>query len=140
MIEVLKLAAENVSKAYDILAFGHTERALELLAKTRTSLRQAIAELENQEPVAHMYPDDLEKFQTDETFAYAYSVEMGSPTKGETVPLYTTPPQRTWMGLTDEIPKGVLLAISNAGLTLLKTQHGYELRKLGPAVANGIKE
>jgi len=38
-----------------------------------------------------MYPDDLEKFQTDETFAYAYSVEMGSPTKGETVPLYTHP-------------------------------------------------
>jgi len=57
-----------------------------------------------------------------------------------TVPLYTTPLQRTWVGLTDEIPKGVLLAISNAGLTLLKTQHGYELRKLGPAVAHGIKE
>ena len=45
MIEVLKQAAEDVSKAYDILAFAHTERALELLAKTRTSLRQAIAQL-----------------------------------------------------------------------------------------------
>jgi hypothetical protein len=44
MIEVLKQAAEDVSKAYDILAFAHTERALELLAKTRTSLRQAIRE------------------------------------------------------------------------------------------------
>ena len=52
MIEVLKQAAEDVSKAYDVLAFAHTERALELLAKTRTSLRQAIAELESQEPVA----------------------------------------------------------------------------------------
>lgn len=52
MIEVLKQAAENVSKVYDILAFGHTERALEILAKTRTSLRQAIAGLESQEPVA----------------------------------------------------------------------------------------
>jgi len=49
MIEVLKQAAEDVSKAYDVLAFTHTERALELLAKTRTSLRQAIAELESQE-------------------------------------------------------------------------------------------
>jgi hypothetical protein len=44
MIEVLKQAAEDVSKAYDVLAFAHTERALELLAKTRTSLRQAIRE------------------------------------------------------------------------------------------------
>jgi hypothetical protein len=49
MIEVLKQAAEDVSKAYDVLAFAHTERALELLAKTRTSLRQAIAGLESQE-------------------------------------------------------------------------------------------
>jgi hypothetical protein len=49
MIEVLKQAAEDVSKAYDVLAFAHTERALELLAKTRTCLRQAIAELESQE-------------------------------------------------------------------------------------------
>jgi hypothetical protein len=53
MIEVLKQSAEDVSKAYDVLAFAHTERALELLAKTRTSLRQAIKELESQEPVAH---------------------------------------------------------------------------------------
>jgi hypothetical protein len=52
------------------------------------------------------------------------------------MPLYTSPPQR--QPLTDEIPKGVLLAISNAGLMLLKTQHGYELRKLGPAIAHGI--
>jgi hypothetical protein len=54
MIEVLKQAAEDVSKAYDVLAFSHTERALELLAKTRTSLRQAIAELESQEPVGYV--------------------------------------------------------------------------------------
>lgn len=39
-----------------------------------------------------------------------------------------------------EISKELLLAITNYGLTLLKTQHGYELRKLGPVVAFGIKE
>ena len=39
-----------------------------------------------------------------------------------------------------EISVTVLQAITNAGLTLLKTQHGYELRKLGPAIAHGIKE
>jgi hypothetical protein len=58
MIEVLKQSAEDVSKVYDILAFGHTERALEILAKTRTSLRQAIAELESQEP--DKYEMDIE--------------------------------------------------------------------------------
>ena len=52
MIEVLKQCAEDVSKSYDILAFGQTERALEILANTRTSLRKAIKDLESQEPVA----------------------------------------------------------------------------------------
>jgi hypothetical protein len=54
------------------------------------------------EPAAWMYPDDLKRFETSETYAQAYSIEMVSPTQGETVPLYTTPPQRTWAGLTDE--------------------------------------
>ena len=52
--------------------------------------------------------------------------------------LYTHPqPKRE--PLTDEqVPNGVLSAISLAGMTLLKTQHGYELKKLGPTVAHGI--
>jgi len=54
------------------------------------------------EPVAWMYPDDLKRFETSETFAQAYSIEVVSPTHGETVPLYTTPPQRTWVGLDEE--------------------------------------
>jgi len=58
--------------------------------------------LKKDEPVAWMYPDDLKRFETSETFAQAYSIEVVSPTHGETVPLYTTPPQRTWVGLTDE--------------------------------------
>ena len=39
------------------------------------------------EPVAHMYPDDLERFQEHETFAHAYSVKVGSP-DGVSVPLF----------------------------------------------------
>jgi hypothetical protein len=31
------------------------------------------------EPVAHMYPADLEKFQESETFAHAFSVAVGRP-------------------------------------------------------------
>jgi hypothetical protein len=57
-----------------------------------------------QEPVAWMFPDDLKRFETSEAYAEAYSIKMGSPTQGQTVPLYTTPPtaQRQWVGLTDE--------------------------------------
>jgi hypothetical protein len=35
----------------------------------------------------------------------------------------------------DAVPKGVLLAITNAGLTLVKTQYGYQLLNIGKAVA-----
>lgn len=38
-------------------------------------------------PAAHMYPSDLEKFETSETFAHAYSVAVGSP-EGRSEPLY----------------------------------------------------
>lgn len=39
------------------------------------------------EPAAHMYPSDLDKFQTSETFATAFSVAVGSPDE-RSVPLY----------------------------------------------------
>ena len=83
MIEAMKQAAEDVSKAYDVLAFAHTERALELLAKTRTSLRQAIAELESQEPVCPECKAEV-----------LYECVACSRNN--------YPPQRTWVGLTDE--------------------------------------
>ena len=37
-------AAEDVSKAYDLIAWGHTERAAEILKDARTALRQALAD------------------------------------------------------------------------------------------------
>jgi hypothetical protein len=101
MIEAMKQWLE-VLEYWDIHGGLHqpTEDAI-------TSLRQAIAELESQEPVAWMYEDDYQRMLTSETFCTVYSVKVGSPDKGVTdVPLYTTPPQRTWVGLTDddEIP------------------------------------
>ncbi len=62
------------------------------LRKTIDALRTAIEQAKKQEPVAWMYPGDLERFQTSETFAQAYSIEVVSPLAGKTVPLYTTPP------------------------------------------------
>ncbi|WP_461521137.1 hypothetical protein [Porticoccus sp.] len=54
-------------------------------------LRARVAELEEGgEPVAHMYPSDLKRFEASETFAEAYSVAVGNPSE-ESVPLYATP-------------------------------------------------
>jgi len=44
MKEAMKQWADDVSKAYDILAFGNTERASEILGKTRDAIRKALAE------------------------------------------------------------------------------------------------
>jgi hypothetical protein len=44
--------------------------------------------LEQLEPSAHMFPSDLDKFKKSETFAHAFSVEVGSP-EGRSVPLFS---------------------------------------------------
>lgn len=49
---------------------------------------QTLLEARHPEPAAHMYPSDLEKFQSSETFATAYSVAVGNPDE-HSVPLYT---------------------------------------------------
>jgi hypothetical protein len=73
-------------------------------------IANVLAKQEQDEPVAYMYPDDLERMQTSESFCNVFSVKVGSPDKGlSTVELYTTPQpigfavmERSWIGLTDE--------------------------------------
>lgn len=84
-LAAMKQWAEDVSKVYDVLAFGHSERALELLSKTRTSLRQAIAEAEKQEPVAIV---TSEAGNPDVRMSWWHEPALPVGTK-----LYTTPPQ-----------------------------------------------
>jgi hypothetical protein len=43
------------------------------------------------EATAHVFPDDIKKLGSSECTVNAYSVEMGDPGRGETVPLYTHP-------------------------------------------------
>jgi hypothetical protein len=98
----LRLALEALKKSVKFVSGSHDPVGSEL-----DDINEAITAIEaaleaKDEPVAWMYPDDLKRFETSEAYAEAYSIEMVSPTKGETVPLYTTPPQRTWVGLTDE--------------------------------------
>ena len=66
-------------------------------------LRAALAEQKDAEPVAWMYPDDCERMKTSEAWCNVFSVPCSSPTQGTTtVPLYTHPPRREWVSLTDE--------------------------------------
>ena len=97
--EALKQWADDISKAYDILAWGHSERAAEILKNTKVSIYKALAQ--TQEPVA----------------VYGYCPECGAKgvmrerrpngndkcANGHTYPSSTSiPPQRTWVDLTAE--------------------------------------
>jgi len=85
MIEVLKQALEAL-KDVGVL----TDREWQAVHKNKANeLRQAIANLESQEPVAWMRKDATLRFADGKMFA------VGQP-------FYTHPPQRTWQGLTDE--------------------------------------
>jgi hypothetical protein len=95
MIEVLKQCLEAMKNGVD----GQTSIEMD---EAITSLRQAIAELESQEPVAWYYPGGSpDQCTTDKAYA-----EM----EPAWTPLYTHPPQRSessgkpsaWVGLTDE--------------------------------------
>jgi uncharacterized membrane protein YccC len=48
MIEAMKQWAEGVSKAYDLTAWGHSERAAEILRQTRDGIRTAIKQAEKE--------------------------------------------------------------------------------------------
>jgi hypothetical protein len=79
MIEVLKQALEALETAwYHVGTFAPTDEAIDLIDKTRNDLRQAILELEKQEPVAWMdaqQPWDLYK----------------NKPQVDAIPLYTSP-------------------------------------------------
>jgi len=89
MIEVLKQAIDYIENVPDDRdSAGHIDRDALVL-----SLNQAIAELESQESVGW-----LVEFENGEQ-----ELHFDKQSVGETQnPLYTHPPQRTWVGLTDE--------------------------------------
>jgi hypothetical protein len=87
-VEAMKQALEALEVVPIPLAKGR--RALEAAMDT---LRQAIEQAEKQEPVAyiehHKGGDNLRWEEVNHEYAKA-------------TPLYTAPPQREWIGLTDE--------------------------------------
>ena len=76
----------------DVLSYNpHSESCKAI--KSIASLRQAIAELESQEPVATVTSET----GADITMSWWHEPALPVGTK-----LFTHPPQRTWVGLTDE--------------------------------------
>ena len=90
MIEVLKQMVEALEWCHGGEPIGTAEAI--------KAGKQAIAELERQEPVAWM-DGDGNLFP----FVWNVGVQQGSKYLNETLtPLYTHPPQRTWVGLAAE--------------------------------------
>ena len=98
--EVLKLALEALQKIY--IAPEHEEYIRvwwPACEQAIPAIKEALAQPE-QEPVAWFstLPDGKLSIKI-----------VGKPTEGNWGPLYATPPQRTWVGLTDdEIDQGLL--------------------------------
>jgi hypothetical protein len=91
--EALKLALEALEEAwYHVGTFQPTEKAIDLYDEARTAIKEALAQ--TQEPVAWYHAEDYKTH-----FTTNPSPDLiGKYWK----PLYTHPPQRTWVGLTDE--------------------------------------
>jgi hypothetical protein len=92
MIEVLKQALEDIcgAKLCESNSMSSRQEMLRLMDSSITSLRQAIAELESQEPVAHC---TVRPLRGDESYPKTEILWVkGKPIAG---PLYTHPPQRT---------------------------------------------
>jgi hypothetical protein len=100
-IEAMKQALEalerSVATCFD--QYAHQQAMSQpdhFINQAITSLRQAIAEAEKQEPVAWMHPDWPKHYKQLTSPVVTY------PTNGWK-PLYTHPqPKRKWVGLTDE--------------------------------------
>jgi predicted Zn-dependent protease len=114
MIEVLKQALDALETEVSIDWTNNDEfnASAEKMHDAITSLQQAIAELESQEPVATVTSET----GADITMSWWHEPALPVGTK-----LFTHPPQRTWQGLTtDEIavlhanypnPQGFALAL-----------------------------
>ncbi len=124
--EVLKLALEALEEAwYHVGTFQPTEEAIDLYDKAKTALREALAQPE-QEPVAWATEEDFYRALEHELKHIREEMKIKSVTmrcKDYDVALpiiYNDfgrvlvgqpciPPQRTWVGLTDEeIDQGLL--------------------------------
>ena len=134
-----------IELALDLATMHHTDAGYdEFRLKVRQLGKEALAQPE-QKPVAKFHVEHRTNACSEVCDAQrkvyatcAWHKDAGQRAELICSLLNTPPPQHKEPE--QEILVAVFQAITNAGLTLLKTQHGYELRKLGPAIAHNIKE
>ncbi len=93
-IEAMKMALAKFEHLWEIGI--DAEYKVELLPEIQ-ALRQAIEQAEKQEPVAWMVRDQVDGCR--------YPSALKNPASsinGESKPLYTAPPSKQWVGLTDD--------------------------------------
>ena len=90
---------EALKEAHDLSLDGRDFAARQIILDVIANLeKEALSEPE-QEPVAWMYERDTQAICTE--FSFSRFDTEGRKGWNET-PLYTTPPQRTWVSLTDK--------------------------------------
>jgi len=114
--EALKMALEALEEAwYHVGTFQPTEKAIDLYDEARTAIKEALAQPE-QEPVVesfivHMYNFGYKAGHHDTVEGQYIDLDrrnMGTYHSDivaewvEDVGYHTTPPQRTWVGLTED--------------------------------------
>ena len=143
MIEAMKqwLDALDISVALNVKSNHH-----EKIVEAYESLRQAIAELESQEPLAwqvEVYIDGgwspMGNPQRNKSRAEALASNPSIPKeKQRIVELYTHPPQHTWVDLTDD---DIEHAYETTGhYQKLRPQDKFAVYALARAIAAKLKE
>ena len=94
-IDAMKKAHKALLSAANCIEY---EEIAEDLKQEARDLRQAIAQAEKQEPYAYIYKTNG-AFGVHMSLKYA---EYNGRYPDKNIPVYTAPPQREWVGLTDE--------------------------------------
>jgi hypothetical protein len=102
--EAMKLALEALKSISEMVDYEGNGFKLEYEIK---ALEEALAKQEQGEPVAYFNP------QVKGGFYWAKPTKITAPVtvSVEPMPLYTTPQQRTWVGLTDEEREEIALEV-----------------------------
>jgi hypothetical protein len=120
----------------DVLKYLQPNAAIPIDMETTSMLVNALKDAyakQEQEPLAWIHIDP-EKPKV--RFLEWKENEQGYRGKWIKKPLYTSPPQRTEQEPVQEtVPEGVMTAIRNEGLTLVKNLQGYRLMRLGKVEA-----
>ena len=94
--EALTMALEALEEAwYHVGTFQPTEKAIDLYDKAKTAIKEALAQ-PKQEPVPTLEDIEQEIYENTRIFVSRDVMEWMIRR------YYTSPPQRTWVGLTDD--------------------------------------